>query len=139
MNEASRVMHELDSETYPAADSWVKGTRERADISPNDLAERCKELTARRGEGIDDRIVQHGEGEFVARRFGNGCEFSAELFYISRNTGIIIYTAEFLDQLRMGILAQLFFLRAGNQHEVPSAGRRIDGTPRHAGGQGRTG
>ncbi|MDC0935231.1 BREX system P-loop protein BrxC [Pirellulales bacterium] len=67
MNEASRVMHELDSETYSSADSWVKGARERADISPNHLAERCKELTARRGENRNLVFVIDEVGQFVAR------------------------------------------------------------------------
>lgn len=67
MNEASRVLHELDSQTYPSADSWVKGARERADISPNHLAERCKELTARRGEDRNLVFVIDEVGQFVAR------------------------------------------------------------------------
>ncbi|QDV62033.1 BREX system P-loop protein BrxC [Crateriforma conspicua] len=67
MNEASRVMHELEPETYSSPDSWIRGAKERADISPNHLADRCKELTARRGEGRNLVFVIDEVGQFVAR------------------------------------------------------------------------
>jgi hypothetical protein len=67
MNEASRVMHELEPETYSSPDSWVRGAKERADVSPNHLAERCKELTARRGENRNLVFVIDEVGQFVAR------------------------------------------------------------------------
>lgn len=67
MNEASRVMHELEPETYSSADSWIRGAKERADISPNHLADRCKELTARRGENRNLVFVVDEVGQFVAR------------------------------------------------------------------------
>ena len=67
MNEASRVLHELEPDTYSSPDSWVKGARERADVSPNHLAERCKELTARRGEKRNLVFVIDEVGQFVAR------------------------------------------------------------------------
>ena len=67
MNEASRVMHELEPETYSSPDSWVRGARERADVSPNHLAQRCKELTARRGENRNLVFVIDEVGQFVAR------------------------------------------------------------------------
>ncbi|MFM8479197.1 MAG: BREX system P-loop protein BrxC, partial [Planctomycetaceae bacterium] len=67
MNEASRVMHELEPETYSSPDSWIRGARERADVSPNHLADRCKELTARRGENRNLVFVIDEVGQFVAR------------------------------------------------------------------------
>ncbi len=67
MNEASRVMHELEPETYSSPDSWIRGAKERADISPNLLAERCKDLTARRGENRNLVFVIDEVGQFVAR------------------------------------------------------------------------
>ena len=67
MNEASRVLHELEPETYSSPDSWVKAARSRADISPNHLAKRCKELTARRGENRNLVFVIDEVGQFVAR------------------------------------------------------------------------
>lgn len=48
MQQASRVMHELDPHTFPTVDSWREAARNRADITPGLLAERCKELIARR-------------------------------------------------------------------------------------------
>jgi len=42
LGEASRVMHELDPQTYPQADSWSKGAMGHADITPGLLAERCR-------------------------------------------------------------------------------------------------
>ncbi|MDZ4852643.1 MAG: BREX system P-loop protein BrxC [Pirellulaceae bacterium] len=67
MNEASRVMQAMDGQTYPSADSWIKAVKERADVSPNHLAERCKELTARRGENRNLVFVVDEVGQFVAR------------------------------------------------------------------------
>lgn len=67
MGEASRVMHELEPDTYSSPDSWIKGVKERTDISPNLLADRCKELTARRGESRNLVFVIDEVGQFVAR------------------------------------------------------------------------
>ncbi|MFH1924677.1 MAG: BREX system P-loop protein BrxC, partial [Planctomycetota bacterium] len=67
MNEASRVMHEMEPETYSSPDSWIRGAKERADVSPNHLADRCKELTARRGENRSLVFVVDEVGQFVAR------------------------------------------------------------------------
>ena len=67
LNQASRVMHELDDATYPAADSWVKGAQHRADISPGSLAERCKELMNRRRPDRTLVFVIDEVGQFVAR------------------------------------------------------------------------
>ena len=35
------MLHSLDPETYPVADSWVKAVKNKADISPGKLAERA--------------------------------------------------------------------------------------------------
>ena len=51
LGQASRVMHELESDTYNKADSWVKSAHGRADVSPNFLADRCKELLDRHKPG----------------------------------------------------------------------------------------
>lgn len=67
MGEASRVMHELEPDTYSSPDSWIKGVKERTDISPNLLADRCRDLTARRGEGRNLVFVIDEVGQFVAR------------------------------------------------------------------------
>ncbi len=64
---ASRVMHELDPETYPLADSWNKAATNRSDVTPNMLADRCKELMKRRRPGKCLAFVIDEVGQFVAR------------------------------------------------------------------------
>ncbi len=67
VQQASRVMHTLDSATYPTADSWRESALRRADITPGLLAERCKMLMARRREGRSLVFVVDEVGQFVAR------------------------------------------------------------------------
>src|ERR1700730_17929104 len=66
LSEASRVLHSLDSATYPMADSWVKAVKNKADISPGKLAERANELMKRRRPGQTLMFVVE-VGECVAR------------------------------------------------------------------------
>ncbi len=47
LNEASAVLHKLNPETYPMADSWSKG-RPKMDITAGRLADRIVELMKRR-------------------------------------------------------------------------------------------
>ena len=67
LSEASRVLHSLDSATYPMADSWVKAVKNKADISPGKLAERATELMKRRKPGKSLMFVVDEVGQFVAR------------------------------------------------------------------------
>lgn len=67
LNEASRVMHSLEPETYPVADSWVRAIKNRTDISAGKLAERCNELMRRRKTGHSLMFVVDEVGQFVAR------------------------------------------------------------------------
>ena len=67
MNQASQVMHELDPSTFPGRDSWMDAASGRADITPNTLAERCRELTVRRRPGRSLVFVIDEVGQFVAR------------------------------------------------------------------------
>ena len=67
MNQASRVMNVLDPEENPEVDSWKQGATGRADISPGSLAERCKDLMERRGDGRTLVFVVDEVGQFVAR------------------------------------------------------------------------
>jgi hypothetical protein len=67
LSEASRVLHSLDPATYPMADSWVKAVKNKADISPNKLAERATELMQRRRPGQNLMFVVDEVGQFVAR------------------------------------------------------------------------
>lgn len=67
LSEASRVLHSLEPETYPMADSWVKAVKNKADISPGKLAERANELMKRRRPGKSLMFVVDEVGQFVAR------------------------------------------------------------------------
>lgn len=67
LSEASRVLHSLDPDTYPMADSWVKAVKNKADISPGKLAERASELMKRRKPGHSLMFVVDEVGQFVAR------------------------------------------------------------------------
>lgn len=67
LSEASRVLHSLDSATYPVADSWVKAVKNKADITPGKLAERANELMKRRRPGQSLMFVVDEVGQFVAR------------------------------------------------------------------------
>lgn len=67
LGEASRVMHHLDPDTWPLADSWVKAVKNKADISPGRFAERASELMNRRRPGHSLLFVVDEVGQFVAR------------------------------------------------------------------------
>jgi hypothetical protein len=67
MQEASRVMHELEPATYATVDSWRESVKGRADISPSLLAERCVELLDRRRPGHSLVFIVDEVGQFVAR------------------------------------------------------------------------
>ncbi|MEL7641062.1 MAG: BREX system P-loop protein BrxC [Solidesulfovibrio sp.] len=67
VQQASRVMHELDPATYPTADSWRESALRRADISAGDLAKRGMELMSRRRPGKTLLFVVDEVGQFVAR------------------------------------------------------------------------
>src|SRR6202043_1308861 len=67
LSEASRVLHSLDSATYPMADSWVKAVKNKADISPGKLAERANDLMKLRRPGQTLMFVVDEVGQFVAR------------------------------------------------------------------------
>lgn len=67
LGRASEVMHMLEPKTYPVADSWVKGVKQRSDISPGKLADRANELMKRRRPGHSLIFVVDEVGQFVAR------------------------------------------------------------------------
>jgi hypothetical protein len=67
LSEASRVLHSLDPDTYPVADSWVKAVKNKADITPGKLADRAGELMKRRKPGRSLMFVVDEVGQFVAR------------------------------------------------------------------------
>jgi hypothetical protein len=69
VSEASRIRHEMDSETYPSADSWAKslGENGREDIDANRFAERSFELMDRRKPGHALIFVIDEVGQYVSR------------------------------------------------------------------------
>jgi hypothetical protein len=67
VQQASRVMHELDPITYPTVDSWRKPALGRSDVTPGSLAERCIELMLRRYPDHNLVFVIDEVGQFVAR------------------------------------------------------------------------
>lgn len=64
---ASAVMHALEPHIYNAADSWARGAKGRADITPALLADRCLELLERRTRARNLLFVIDEVGQFVAR------------------------------------------------------------------------
>lgn len=67
LSHASRIMHNLDPKTYPAADSWVLAAKNKADVTPGKLAERATLLMDRRRPGHVLIFVIDEVGQFVAR------------------------------------------------------------------------
>lgn len=65
--EASRVMHALDPDNFPMADTWLRGAQNRSDVSPKILAQRCKMLMDRRYKDQNLVFVIDEVGQFVAR------------------------------------------------------------------------
>lgn len=65
-NQASRVRHEMDPDTFPHADSWAK-TPAEVQVNADFVAERCYELMRRRGDGQALLFVVDEVGQYVAR------------------------------------------------------------------------
>lgn len=64
---ASQVMNKLDPQRFPSPETWLKAARDRADITPGLLAERCKLLMERRRPKQTLVFVVDEVGQFVAR------------------------------------------------------------------------
>jgi hypothetical protein len=67
LNQASRVMHELEPETYPHADSWSNANAGKTDVSAGKLADRASQLMSLRRPGQNLLVVIDEVGQFVAR------------------------------------------------------------------------
>ncbi len=66
-NEASRVLHELDPQTYSSPDSWARGATQ-PDVDADWFANRAIELLERRGNGSKRLcFVVDEAGQYVAR------------------------------------------------------------------------
>ena len=84
-NEASRVMHSLDPDTFPMADSWSGAAKGRNDITPGKLAKRADELMKRRRPGQSLMFVIDEVGQFVARDVQKMLDLQA----IVQNLGVV--------------------------------------------------
>ena len=107
MQQASRVMHELDPQTFITADSWRDSVKNRADITPGLLAERCKELMSRRKPGQSLVFVIDEVGQFVARDVQKMLDLQAvvqSLGRVGRGTMWLVVTSqEKLNELVGGL------------------------------------
>src|SRR5262249_13513782 len=68
ISRASAILHDLESSTYPTADSWAHSLRNKsADITVGKLVERAYDLGARRRPGKALVFVMDEVGQYVAR------------------------------------------------------------------------
>ena len=104
---ASVVMHQLDPSTYTAPDSWVQAAKDKADITPGKLAERCRDLMHRRRESKNLVFVVDEVGQFVSRDVQKMLDLQGvvqNLGRISRGKSWLIVTSqEKLTELVSGL------------------------------------
>lgn len=107
LSEASRVLHSLDPETYPMADSWVKAVKNKADITPGKLAERASELMNRRRPGQHLMFVVDEVGQFVARDVQKMLDLQAVVQSLGRvgrgKHWVVVTSQEKLGELVSGL------------------------------------
>lgn len=107
LSQASQVMHDLHPATYPHADSWVKATKDKADITPGRLAERCTELMKRRKPGMSLMFVIDEVGQFVARDIQKMLDLQAVVQSLGRvgrgKHWIVVTSQEKLNELVGGL------------------------------------
>jgi hypothetical protein len=107
VQQASRVMHELDLATYPTADSWRESAMRRADVTPGGLAKRGMELMARRSPGKTLLFVVDEVGQFVARDVQKMLDLQAVVQNLGRigrgKMWIVVTSQEKLTELVGGL------------------------------------
>jgi len=107
LSEASRVLHSLEPDTYPLADSWVKAVKNKADITPGKLGDRANELMKRRRPGHALLFVVDEVGQFVARDIQKMLDLQAVVQSLGvRGRGkhwIVVTSQEKLDELISGL------------------------------------
>lgn len=105
--EASRVMHSLDSATYPTAESWSTLAVGRADVTPNLFADRTKLLMERRQPGKSLLIVVDEVGQFVARDVQKMLDLQAIVQSLGRvgrgKAWLVVTSQEKLGELVSGL------------------------------------
>ena len=107
MQQASRVMHELEPDTFTTADSWRESAKTGRDITPNLLAERCKELMSRRRPGKSLVFVIDEVGQFVARDVQKMLDLQAVVQSLGRvgrgKMWLVVTSQEKLNELVGGL------------------------------------
>ena len=107
VQQASRVMHELDPDTYATADSWRESAMKRADITAGDLAKRGMDLMARRCPGKTLLFVADEVGQFVARDVQKMLDLQAVVQNLGRigrgKLWIVVTSQEQLSELVGGL------------------------------------
>lgn len=107
VQQASRVMHELEPDTYTTADSWREAALKRADITPGDLAKRGMELMRRRSPGKTLLFVVDEVGQFVARDVQKMLDLQAVVQNLGRigrgKMWIVVTSQEKLTELVGGL------------------------------------
>lgn len=107
VQQASRVMHELEPATYPTADSWRESALKRADVTPGDLARRAMELMGRRQPGKTLIFVVDEVGQFVARDVQKMLDLQAVVQNLGRvgrgKIWLVVTSQEKLNELVGGL------------------------------------
>jgi hypothetical protein len=107
VQEASRIMHELEPDTYATADSWRESALKRADISAGDLAKRGIELMQRRCPDKTLLFVVDEVGQFVARDIQKMLDLQAVVQNLGRvgrgKMWIVVTSQEKLTELVSGL------------------------------------
>jgi len=68
MSEASAILHDMDSSTYPSPDSWAKGRAGKSvEATPNLIVERSYDLMRRRLPGQALVYIIDEVGQYIAR------------------------------------------------------------------------
>lgn len=104
---ASRVMHKMEPQTYATPDSWSQAAINRADITPNVLADRCKLLMGRRRPGKSLTFVIDEVGQFVARDIQKMLDLAGLVQSMGRvgrgKMWIVVTSQEQLNELVAGL------------------------------------
>lgn len=107
LNEASRTLHRLYPDTFPAADTWAKTAVGRTDITAGRLADRIVDLMKRRKPGRSLMFVIDEVGQFVARDVSKMLDLQAIVQQLGvKGRGkhwIVITSQEKLNELVSGL------------------------------------